>query len=808
MLPTAGLFLPETLHRSDRPAPSYTDTDGPRLKYFQRKSGQTKHEAREAEVSSIPPSDLASVDNKFFPSITIAFQFADFVFSSSRTSSDAHTLAYLIHRVRQDVSEASRLYLSPAVSTFLDAWPDKKTWINAIFTDVRRALNDVGSYMDTFRVAGYDGGAVELKKRFEWIASHQKKLLARQQLLSTCHQSLVSTINVMQTVELCGVTNGTLQDPIYEAPVQPWVKNDAALALRGPYSRREYRMSQKTLSMSSVNLTQADQDSIETQSINSLPAELPGSTPDDIIPSHHPPVTIPTRYRPSSNRRLQFEKTFRNSPLYRAGKFSSIGISTTLPDLAQSNPKSQTEDCIIGHPFDGSLRTPSSPEQVRMTSFDSARPYKEMQASPIQPVATFAPLASLEQDQAPPVLSEKTIERNVSTASTIAVVSVPRIAKRYIPNPIYIRKSVDKHRSLPTELPHVQSQSSLTEDLADWMDIPRVQSEKLHSTEWDTSSVVASSSMSVASCPAVSTTPLQHPEIRQKVLEQYREVDLEASASTSDILGSEHESGMQQITAQDPISRAKYMPRQHSVTSHGRAASVRSTSSIVSRKPLSPTAKVSHKVIIPEIVATVLSNQVETGTESAHNAELTLLQQRMLSQTYITKKEENQTDTQAIGDSSVVVDIPDGLSQTCVEREEIQADAAPKPEELVALPEKPLVEDQGEEEEEEEAQAQAKTLLEPLPTPPGQSTIGDEERIYAEAVSKPEEQTRPPAQPTAAETEISAHEYTGSAQSPVQITDVDKIAITPPPTLVKPMTAQAKRRAAHQRRMELAFGKA
>ncbi|EAT81637.2 hypothetical protein SNOG_11138 [Parastagonospora nodorum SN15] len=639
MLPTAGLFLPETLHRSDRPAPSYTDTDGPRLKYFQRKSGQTKHEAKEAEVSSIPPSDLASVDNKFFPSITIAFQFADFVFSSSRTSSDAHTLAYLIHRVRQDVSEASRLYLSPAVSTFLDAWPDKKTWINAIFTDVRRALNDVGSYMDTFRVAGYDGGAVELKKRFEWIASHQKKLLARQQLLSTCHQSLVSTINVMQTVELCGVTNGTLQDPIYEAPVQLWVKNDAALALRGPYSR------------------------------------------------------------PSSNRRLQFEKTFRNSPLYRAGKFSSIGISTTLPDLAQSNPKSQTEDCIIGHPFDGSLRTPSSPEQVRMTSFDSARPYKEMQASPIQPVATFAPLASLEQDQAPPVLSEKTIERNVSTASTIAVVSVPRIAKRYIPNPIYIRKSVDKHRSLPTELPHVQSQSSLTEDLADWMDIPRVQSEKLHSTEWDTSSVVASSSMSVASCPAV-----------------------------------------------------------------------------------------------------------ETGTESAHNAELTLLQQRMLSQTYITKKEGNETDTQAIRGLSVVVDIPDGLSQTCVKQEKAQADAAPKPEELVAFPEKPSVEDQGQ--EEAQAQAQAKTLLEPLPTPPGQSTTDNEEKTHAQAVSKPGEQAAPPAQPVAAETKVSTCEHTSSAQSPVQITDVDKIAITPPPTLVKPMTAQAKRRAAHQRRMELAFGKA
>jgi hypothetical protein len=543
----------------------------------------------------------------------------------------------------------------------------------------------------------------------------------------------------------------------------------------------------------------------QAQSINSLPAELPGSTPDDITPSHHPPATIPTRYRPSSNRRLQFEKTFRNSPLYRAGKFSSIGISTTLPNLAQSNPKSQTEDGIMGHSFDGSLRTQSSPEQIRMTSFENARPYKEMQTSPDQSTATFAPLASLEQDQALPVLSEKTIERNVSTASTMAIVSVPRIAKRYVPNPIYIRKSVDKHRSLPTELPHVQSQSSLTEDLADWMDIPRVQSENLHSTEWDTSPVVASSSMSVASCPVVSTTPLQHPEIRQKVLEQHREADLKASASTSDMLGSDRESGMQQITAQDSTSRANFMPRQHSVTSHGRAASVRSTSSIVSRKPLSPTAKVSYKVVIPETVTTVLSNQDGTETEPVHDAELTLLQQRMLSQTYITKNEETETDAQAIRGSSVVVDIPNGLSQTCVKREKAQADAAFKPEELVALPEKPLVEDQR---EEEEAQAQARTWPELLPTPSSQSTTDDEKRIYEEAVSEPKEQAPPPVPPIPAKTEISACEHTSPAQSPIQITDLDKIAITPPPTLVKPMTAQAKRRAAHQRRMELAFGKA
>jgi hypothetical protein len=265
MLPTAGLFLPETLHRSDRPMSSHTDPDSTRLRYFQRKSGQTKHEAKEAGSPSAATSILASTGNiDNFSSIATASQFAEFVFTSSKATSDAHTLALLIGRVQQDVSEASRLYLSPAVINFLEAWPDKKTWIDAILIDVHRSLNDVGSYMESFRVVGDDGGPTGVKRRFEWIAAHQKKLVGRQQLLSTCHQSLVTTINIMQTVELCGVTNGTWQDPIYEAPVQPWTKSDPESVLRGPYSRREYRMSQKNFSISSMHLPQTEQDSLES----------------------------------------------------------------------------------------------------------------------------------------------------------------------------------------------------------------------------------------------------------------------------------------------------------------------------------------------------------------------------------------------------------------------------------------------------------------------------------------------------------------------------------------------------------------
>jgi hypothetical protein len=263
MIPGAGLFLPETLHRRERQVPSHMESDITKMRY-QRESEQPNIGAKEAEVSLPSGLNESPTDINIFSSIATAFHFADFVFASSKGSSESHVLACLIDRVRKDVSEASRLYLSPRISNFLEAWPDKKSRIDSILIDVRQSLNDIGSYMETFRVAGDDGGAAGLKRKFEWIANHQKRLVNKQQLLSTCHQSLVTAINIMQTVELCGVTNGLWQDPIYEAPVQPWVKRENSHVLKGPYSRREYRTTQKNLSLSSIYLPQPDEDDTES----------------------------------------------------------------------------------------------------------------------------------------------------------------------------------------------------------------------------------------------------------------------------------------------------------------------------------------------------------------------------------------------------------------------------------------------------------------------------------------------------------------------------------------------------------------
>jgi hypothetical protein len=226
MLPTAGLFLPETLHRADLPSPALTDGDGTRLKYFQRMYGRPKQEPRRNSEDRRPltavPKETPDDGLRDFPSVPTTYYFADYVFGSDKASSDTLSFANLIQQVRQGIDEATRLYLSSAVSNFLDAYPSKRTWIESTLREVRRALNDIGMDMDTAWSHDEDGGTVASKRKFEWGLKNQKKLLKRQQQLSTCHTQLTGAIYVMQTAELCGKPGTIVQEPIFEAPVRPW----------------------------------------------------------------------------------------------------------------------------------------------------------------------------------------------------------------------------------------------------------------------------------------------------------------------------------------------------------------------------------------------------------------------------------------------------------------------------------------------------------------------------------------------------------------------------------------------------------
>jgi hypothetical protein len=151
--------------------------------------------------------------------------------------------------------------------------------------------------------------------------------------------------------------------------------------------------------------------------------------------------------------------------------------------------------------LDQSLLGPFFLPQKSDASFATANSPVELETRSTPPTLPTFPRTSSDFIHSLPTLTEKPIERTDSTISTTAVIMQPQLAQRYRPHP-------DRHRSLPSlpsELPHLQNQSSLTEDLADWMMISSVQSENGRSTESE--KVLSPPSTSVASCPSATRVP-------------------------------------------------------------------------------------------------------------------------------------------------------------------------------------------------------------------------------------------------------------------------------------------------------------
>ncbi|KAF2467945.1 uncharacterized protein BDR25DRAFT_60680 [Lindgomyces ingoldianus] len=268
MLPTAGLFLPESLYPKQTPTTDSVETRSVRRKSF---------EWRNVEKTS--RQDVSNI----FSSISTVFNFVDFVAALNEVPSESEIFVNLIQRVRQDVSEALRLHACNTVSNYFETFPQKKIWIDSILLDIQRALNDIGVYVEDVRDGGDEGGAARMKHRFEWVLSHHQKLISREIALNTCHQSLMAAIQAMQAVEMVGQYGDSanpVELPVPQPPELPWLQDNDIL--RSPYSRQKWRMSQRNLSLPSITVSEVESDRSRADSVNSSPVELPGSTPEDL----------------------------------------------------------------------------------------------------------------------------------------------------------------------------------------------------------------------------------------------------------------------------------------------------------------------------------------------------------------------------------------------------------------------------------------------------------------------------------------------------------------------------------------------
>lgn len=186
-----------------------------------------------------------------------------------------------------------------------------------------------------------------MRRGVRWTREARGCSVPKQQTLANVHQILLGAIQVMQTVEHCVSLGGPVPDPIFEAPVQPWLRSDSEI-VHASYSRRS---SSKNLSALGVtasesvdkyesrpSLCRTNQTSIANlmavRHLQVPSAELPGSTPDDLLSSN---TRDPPRYA-RTQRSQSYNPTRVNSPTSAHAPFCQVN------NLTQSEHRTAQHD--------------------------------------------------------------------------------------------------------------------------------------------------------------------------------------------------------------------------------------------------------------------------------------------------------------------------------------------------------------------------------------------------------------------------------------------------------------------------------
>ncbi len=300
MIPGAGLYLPGTLHRNESNSQASSERREKSPKYLQSSSRRRVRDARTSDDgASINSSRKPSTDT-INSGLSLATDLTSIdTVSSARNSVAPSVIDQLVEDVRADISEASRLYASPAVSNFLNIWPDKRTWVDQTLLAARHALRDdiVGDNDATQKGGDISGKSVS-KRTFDWFHSPQKKDFKRQQHIRKCHHELAGAIHIMQTIELCGMTNGTPEKQVFEAPAQPWVSIHEKDASSTFHSAENSSLHQDNAELSISTLSDVGEKCSHCKHqitsyefitdfcpavpyLNTEPIELPGSIPEE-----------------------------------------------------------------------------------------------------------------------------------------------------------------------------------------------------------------------------------------------------------------------------------------------------------------------------------------------------------------------------------------------------------------------------------------------------------------------------------------------------------------------------------------------
>jgi hypothetical protein len=136
-----------------------------------------------------------------FSGIGTAFKFAEYALRLAEVGSENEVFVRTIQVVRTDLHEAERLLHVQAVQRKLIGLPSKLSWIKSSIESTKRALYDIGKWVEQARVDQEATGSVKFATRVRWIFNDHEKLLNRKTELSVCHQQLSNVLNFLVPLE-------------------------------------------------------------------------------------------------------------------------------------------------------------------------------------------------------------------------------------------------------------------------------------------------------------------------------------------------------------------------------------------------------------------------------------------------------------------------------------------------------------------------------------------------------------------------------------------------------------------------------
>lgn len=158
-----------------------------------------------------------SAASTIFSGISAAFKFADFAIRLAEVGSENEVFVRTIQVVRNDLHEVERLLQVKVVQQKLISVPAKFSWIRSAITSTKKALHEIGKWVERARVDQEAIGSVKFETRVRWVFNDHEKLLNRKTELFICHQQLSNVLSFLVPLEKIPATS---EPPTYHDVVR------------------------------------------------------------------------------------------------------------------------------------------------------------------------------------------------------------------------------------------------------------------------------------------------------------------------------------------------------------------------------------------------------------------------------------------------------------------------------------------------------------------------------------------------------------------------------------------------------------